>query len=164
MIISKQNGSGSAEWHGRIKRSRVIMIASAIILIGFYTGSFLYVRACEAMQNAKLARCKIEMQGIAIACLFYEENFGSSPASATNISWNALLGEIRSNVVYLDVPQKSLNPSKEYLDPWGNPYLVQSTLPAEVTIVSAGPNRNFGDRDDMRNDRRFSSPSPATSQ
>lgn len=110
----------------------LVVVAIIAILIGLVGGA-----AYAARQRAYAAQAQAEAQAIATAFKSYYLAFGAwpegfegktdEPLNEKNLA--PLLGdESKGMMPFLEIPQDRFvddgNDSKQYLDPWGNPYRV----------------------------------------
>ena len=102
----------------------------------------------------------IAMQGLTIAgnMFQYRRKYGDFPRGENWEIANMLRGKTSpDHYVFLNWPQPSLGPNGEFLDPWKLPYKIEIT-DKSIKIISAGPNKTFGDKDDTILDEPFFSP------
>lgn len=87
----------------------------------------------------------------------YYAEYGTAPTRPHVEIIRALIGANPRKIVFLDPDLKQLNSSNELLDPWGLPYRIDTSDPANPRIYSFGPNKHDdGDApqtDDIGNSR-----------
>lgn len=79
----------------------------------------------------------------------YSSTFGNFTAKKNPEIVAALTGGNPRKIVFLELDKTRLDASGEYLDYWHTPYQIEITA-SNLAVRSAGPNRVFGDRDDIR--------------
>jgi hypothetical protein len=99
----------------------------------------------------KFAVTKIELQNIAAALNKYLSVSNSLPAGDSTTILRALIGSNHTGTILVN-PRKT-NASGEMLDMWSTPYRIEIAQQTNTIIRSAGPNRRFGDKDDIVFDR-----------
>ncbi len=64
-------------------------------------------------------------------------------------SWQATNNEVACPTVSQLVQEKQLDPGANTNDPWGTPYVLNCSED-DVTVISAGPDKKKGTKDDLR--------------
>jgi hypothetical protein len=102
-------------------------------------------------RGAKIAVTKRELQSIASALDKYFTTSNSFPAGDSAAMLRTLIGSNSAGTIFLN-PRKT-NASGEMLDMWSTPYRIEIAGQTNTVMRSAGPNRRFGDKDDIVFDR-----------
>lgn len=87
----------------------------------------------------------IDMLNLVAALEKSREIFGTYPTGTWQEISQALMGKNQEGHVFID--PKWTNRQGELVDPWGTPFSL--TIETNVILKSAGPNRRFGDKDDV---------------
>ncbi|HMJ11428.1 MAG TPA: type II secretion system protein GspG, partial [Polyangiaceae bacterium] len=64
-------------------------------------------------------------------------------------NWQATSNENTCPTISQLIQEKQLDPGQNNNDPWGQPYVLQCTE-EEVIVISAGPDKKAGTKDDIR--------------
>lgn len=84
---------------------------------------------------------------------FYEVEYGTLPPANDNAGLiKALTGDNPRSIKFEVFDPTQLNAEGELLDPWGTPFQVSIDAEPRIHINSAGPDRRFGTKDDIRFD------------
>jgi prepilin-type N-terminal cleavage/methylation domain-containing protein len=108
----------------------MIVIGVIAILI-----SLLYTVTTSIPENARNNQAKTEVRSIAIALKAYKVDNGKWPNQTqgeTDTTYFAnnylvireLIGKNPRSKIYLEIPTNRLDPSSNYFDPWGTPYVI----------------------------------------
>ena len=89
----------------------------------------------------------MEMKNFLLAMQSYQSHFGGYPSGENGEILQALLGDNPRQTGFLALATRNTNSSGQFVDPWGTPFHI--TVESNLTICSAGPNRVFGDKDDI---------------
>jgi hypothetical protein len=89
------------------------------------------------------------MNQLATACGAYRNEYGEIPDTNNVHLVRLLTGANRSNIVFMEFPQRDLNAKKEVIDPWKIPYRFAVKSDGKFQIGSAGPDRMFDTSDDL---------------
>ena len=80
----------------------------------------------------------------------YKAEFGGYPSGSSTVTLRRLQGDNPRQHNFLSpLRPADINKQGEYLDPWKTPYDIMILSDAFVRIRSAGPNKRFGDEDDL---------------
>ena len=96
---------------------------------------------------ANFAVTKVELQNIAFALNKYFTASNAILAGDSAALFSILMGSNGTGMRLL-TPRKT-NWSGEMLDIWNTPYQIEIVYQTNTLIRSAGPNRQFGDKDDV---------------
>ncbi len=90
------------------------------------------------------------MSALANAMNQHRLKYGGYPTGDVGMIVNVLMGGNLEQVSFLD-PRgfRFLNEKKEPVDFWRTPYRIETNQTNGLSIRSAGPNRRFGDSDDL---------------
>ena len=99
-----------------------------------------------------------EMRSFLFAVESYQIMFNGPPLGTVSNVMQSLLGENRRKVQFLSLSAGSINAKGEFVDPWKTPYQIE--INSNVSIRSAGPNRLFGDKDDVVQQSAIRQPPP----
>lgn len=99
----------------------------------------------------KRPRALTDMRNLRAALIQYHAEFGEYPSGENSDILKILSGENSKKIKLFNVNPKSVNSRGEFLDPWKTPYEIKIVEQTNCTISSAGPNRVFGDKDDLTN-------------
>jgi len=98
-------------------------------------------------------RIKIEEDAIAGALKHYLNDYGVFPTGNTESVERILGGENLNGKNPQQIRFLNFKPSIEHsntmVDPWRTPYVINFFSTNHFAISSAGPNKNFGDKDDI---------------
>ena len=79
----------------------------------------------------------------------YKNEFGSYPTGDNAQILKKLFGDNPKQIKFLRPKNVSINQAGEFLDPWGTPFAINFLSTNSFVISSDGPNRKFGDKDDI---------------
>lgn len=131
-------------------KDRLMIYGLGIFGIVILGGIFLPRLANRNRPTIPLARTDI--QNLDAALSQYYAVAGEYPSGTKVEIFKKLLGENARGIKFFSVNPKSVNSSGEFTDPWKTPYEM-NIVQTNYTIRSAGPNRIFGDEDDITNSR-----------
>jgi hypothetical protein len=94
--------------------------------------------------NAMLGIVSLE-----IASKAYYAEYGTFPTGDNVAVAGALQGSNPRKIVFIEFKSQDTNQFGEVIDPWGTPYKFELQNGKPPSIRSAGPNRVFGDKDDI---------------
>lgn len=81
---------------------------------------------------------------------FYRMVFKENPVAADNQSvMSALMGNNSRGIVVFPSDHPSLNSQGELMDRWGTPYYFHALSGVQMEVVSVGPDKKLGTRDDI---------------
>lgn len=94
----------------------------------------------------KLGRTIHEARQMLSGMETYRKDFGDYPLGDSAAIMNALTGDNPTHKLIMPPPSGSTNQAGVWLDPWGTAYEI--SVPPPV-VKSAGPDKKFGDADDI---------------
>jgi hypothetical protein len=97
----------------------------------------------------QIAKCQVEAANLVAAINSYEAECGKTLESSNAAILQALRGQNSKKLVFLDIDIRLLDENWSMVDPWRTPYLIQINSTNRASIRSAGPNKQFGDADDV---------------
>ena len=92
---------------------------------------------------------RIEIRSIASALKTNQAVFRSYPTGDAVLISKALRGDNPRKMVLLEARSNGISIKGELLDLWGTPYEIGIVGQTNLVIRSAGPNKKFGDADDI---------------
>ena len=95
----------------------------------------------------KISLVDAEMNAFLLAMQSYQSAFGCFPSGNTSNVVQSLVGKNPRSLQFLNLTARSTDSNGQFVDPWGTPY--QIIVDSNVTVCSAGPNKLFGDKDDI---------------
>lgn len=98
---------------------------------------------------ASEAKCQAEINAISLAIQVYKDIYEEGIIKGDNANIiQCLTGKNKRKTEFIRFPPSRFNSKGEILDNWGVPFKI-SVNNEEITIVSAGKNKKFGDSDDI---------------
>jgi type II secretory pathway pseudopilin PulG len=98
-------------------------------------------------------RAQATARAIVVAMEKYRREYSEWPAAGHAETIKALRGENPQAIVFLAVPDESVNARGELHDPWGTPYRISINAKARrADVLSAGPDRVFQTPGSRHND------------
>ena len=98
---------------------------------------------------AKIPLARMEISNLSAALTHYQAELAENPSGTKANILKTLLGENSKKLPFLHVNPKAVNSRGEFMDPWKTPYQINIIGQTNFIIRSAGPNRIFGDKDDL---------------
>jgi len=133
---------------GRISLTGYLAIVLALIgLAGLYVVRWSF----DADVRRQALICRTDTHNLSAAMKGYQRTYGKFPVGDNATILKALRGENPKRSHFFDVRSGSLDEHGAFIDPWRTPYLIETNLTNGISIRSAGPNRGFGDADDVTN-------------
>jgi hypothetical protein len=124
-----------------VKIGAVFLVALVLIA--------LMVPAHGPKRAAKILLCKIEMSDLNAAVIQYHNEYGNYPFGNQIGLIRCLLGDNLRKIEFLHLSTNRFSSDGGYLDPWLTPYQIEVHDQTNLVVHSAGPNRIFGDADDL---------------
>jgi len=129
-------------------RNLVALILGVICVI--LVVPFVFSRGRDRHGNV----AKMDVLNILAALTQYEREFGTFPIGDRIQVLKLLRGENPREIVFFSVAPERVNSKGEFMDGWGTPYDIQILSSNSVSVRSAGPNKIFGDKDDIATEER----------
>jgi hypothetical protein len=135
------------------KRARVGLVGFLAIVLALLGVLALFVVRMIFVGAARsdLVRCKTETISLTSALNGYRAQYGEYPVGDNATVLKALRAQNPKGLLFLDIDPRSLDEHGSFIDPWRKPYFIETTPTNGISIRSAGPNRCFGDADDVTN-------------
>jgi hypothetical protein len=96
-----------------------------------------------------VTRTAVEVSEIRIACRAYLQEFGAFPSGAVTTVCRSLAGENPRSICFIQFPKDHRATDGSFLDAWGTPYRIDFEG-TNLVIASAGKDRRWGTKDDIR--------------
>jgi hypothetical protein len=103
----------------------------------------------RVQQKVRKTRILTESIKFRDALTTYSNVFGSLPMGEFPAMIVTLSGQNPSNIVFIDLDPEYIDTAGRYVDYWRTPYRIELTVSNSLILGSAGPNRAFGDGDDI---------------
>jgi hypothetical protein len=119
-------------------------------LAGSTIAALVIVAFLPIFRTAKIrkpSRVELKIVELLSALKEYKSVYGAYPEGEGTLILKKLLGENQRQKVFLD--PSSVNTNGDYSDPWGNPFKIEVVERTNLLFTSAGPNHQFGDKDDI---------------
>ncbi len=100
-------------------------------------------------KRPKVPQARMEINNLIAALDQYHAETENYPFGTTAEICRVLYGENPAKLVFFTANPKRVGASGELMDPWNTPYEIQILGQTNYIIRSAGPNRIFGDKDDL---------------
>jgi Type II secretion system (T2SS), protein G len=100
-------------------------------------------------RKSPVAQAMWTLARLETGCKGYRLAYESFPAGDNAAIARALSGANPRKANFLNFTSQDLNTSGEVIDPWGTPYKFELQDGKPPSIRSAGPDRIFGDEDDL---------------
>jgi len=126
-------------------------IYAVVVLLGLLVAFALLFPAFD--HHPALPRVNREVYSIVIAARAYRNEYGSFPTGSTVQIAAALSGQNPRQIVFIELPRKSIGPDGQFIDPWGVPYSVVYSSDSNVVVKSAGKDKIFGTADDIDSEK-----------
>ena len=126
------------------------IVQFVMVLCGFGILIGLMLPSLVGGGPSKIGTARTEMVNLTAALVQYRIEFGENLSVAKAKCMKILLGDNSKKIKFIDVRSKSMGTRGEFLDPWKTAYEIKLEQ-TNYTIRSAGPNKIFGDKDDLTN-------------
>jgi type II secretory pathway pseudopilin PulG len=97
----------------------------------------------------ELARCGMQMRVVLNAIRSYQSEMLAYPTGSGSKVIRQLQGSNPKQRNFIETSSIAFNSLREWVDPWGTPFTLVVDPNGGGRISSAGPNRQFGDADDL---------------
>ena len=94
-------------------------------------------------------RCRLEISDIAAGLKKYKTVYQVYPSGNKSSVWKQLAGDNPQKIIFTEIRADTINTNGEFLDPWETPYGINFLSTNSFVISSAGPNKKFGNADDI---------------
>jgi hypothetical protein len=101
-------------------------------------------------ERPRIPRGQAEIRNLDTAFNHFHAYYEIFPQGTNAEVLRILLGENPRKVVFFGANSNKFNSQREFLDPWETPYKIKVEQ-TNYMIRSAGPNKIFGDKDDLTN-------------
>ena len=136
-----------------MKANRIIFIGVIVVLFAVFGWFwFTYINYHTDGPGYNVIHAEAEMQGLFQALQSYETDYGKYPSENFSEILSALKGNNPKKICFINLGVRSTNAAGLLTDPWETPYQIEiksGTNSHHLHIRSAGPNRTFGDNDDI---------------
>lgn len=122
--------------HPYVKRVAWAIIAVLVVLI-----VVLVLNDGPTRTSPRLMQARMEVQALEIALLLYEKEYGSALSGPPGEMMRALMGASPKNYVFFEVDTDRLTPEGVLLDPWKQPYHLDTSIPGKPRVYSSGRNQ-----------------------
>ena len=126
---------------------RVVEYLATLLVIALSAAIFLPSFFRSRITEPKVSMVYSEMTCFLLAMQSYQSLYGHYPTTNESNILQPLLGDNPRGTPLLSLRAHSTNSIGQFIDPWGTPYYIK--IGTNVVIRSAGPNRAFGDKDDI---------------
>jgi hypothetical protein len=144
-------------------RAPLIILIAAVVVFGLSAVWFGAPQIRFAAEQGQVMRARVQLAAFLNATDRYQDAFGALPAGTASEITAALVGDNPEERVFLEVPAGGTNAQGQLIDPWGTPWEIWRISEDRIEARSAGPNRRFGDHDDLIASRAVGLRSPGMS-
>lgn len=88
-----------------------------------------------------LDQARLEVKVLEIGLLSYEKEYGKPLTGRPAEMVRALMGSNPKAIMFSDINYEHMSPEDVLLDPWKQPYHLDTTMPGQPRVYSSGPNR-----------------------
>jgi hypothetical protein len=128
---------------------RFVLVTGILILAVF---RFLYVAAPPFYARRPGLETMSMIQALTTAYATYVTDNGSLPKNVENRRFQmAISGDNAKKEAYMHFNKNQVDAGSELVDAWGTPLRISYLSDAEVSIISAGPDKIFSTADDLTN-------------
>jgi hypothetical protein len=125
-------------------------VAMLVIAFGIYLLAVLLLPIGNGPHHpAKKAECMLQESDLKTAIENYQIAYTKFPTGNHSEIIKCLLGDNPQKVQFININSHDLSTNGEYLDPWKIPYNISFSSTNSFVISSAGPDKKFGDADDI---------------
>ncbi|HKI69791.1 MAG TPA: hypothetical protein VKA67_09390 [Verrucomicrobiae bacterium] len=122
---------------------RLLKTVLVVIVVIFVVALFL---PTLLRHKETIPEITFRLRTVAFALKQYHGNFGTYPTGTWQEASHVLMGENPKQHVFINMARWT-NTIGELVDPWGTPF--SFSIETNMILRSAGPNRIFGDKDDV---------------
>jgi hypothetical protein len=127
----------------------VIILIGAVLLFGMSALWFGLPEVRFAAEQGRVARAQRQLASFMEAVEAYRVAYGTEPGETAKEITASLLGENVEGGIFLEISVDQTNAQGELMDPWGTAWEIWRVGEDRIEARSAGPNRRFGDHDDL---------------
>jgi Type II secretion system (T2SS), protein G len=136
------------------KTKKILVWSTGVVVAFLFVGSLVPVTN-RSSKMARVAITRVLIQDFDAACRTYKADSGNYPSGSLSEMVSALEGKNPHGVIYLQFLGRYLNQAGEPIDPWKTPFrFVRPSDTEPPQLISAGPDRVFGTKDDVMLDKR----------
>jgi hypothetical protein len=143
-------------------RAPLIILISAVVVFAVTSVWFGLPEVRFAAEQGRVSRARMHLASFLHATEAYRTTFGSLPEGTPAEIAASLLGANPESKVFLEVTADRTNAQGAFVDPWGTAWEIWKAGENRLDARSAGPNRRFGDHDDLVASRAVASQPPAS--
>ena len=143
------NGEGKRFRFSEIGFSEWLTIAAFVAASATLVALHPKPKGCLGLTLNAAQQCRLAMNHVAQAMKFHVAEYGEYPRGNADAILAALCGRVPGKRAWLDLGTNSLDENGAFVDPWRTTYEIGTNQTNGLSIRSAGPNRRFGDIDDL---------------
>lgn len=151
--------AGSEPFHK--PRAPLLILITAGLLFSVSAVWFGVPQIRFAIEQGQVMRARAQLAAFFEASIAYRDAFGALPEGTASEILAALGGENPEDQVFLEVFSDRIDGKEQITDPWGTPWEIWRIGEDRLEARSAGPNRRFGDHDDLIASRAVDSMQPS---
>jgi hypothetical protein len=133
----------------RTPRAPLIILITAGLLFSVSAVWFGVPQIRFAIEQGQVMRARVQLAAFFEASNAYRDAFGNLPEGTASEIIAALGGENPGGTVFLEVMSDRIDAAGQMTDPWDTPWEIWRIGEDRLEARSAGPNRRFGDHDDL---------------
>jgi type II secretory pathway pseudopilin PulG len=144
-----ENGGLEVTESTRPPRAPLMILVVAMLLFLMSAIWFGIPQVRFAAEQGQVTRAQMQLGAFLEATEEYRRTFGELPDGTPAEVAAALLGENSGRQVFLQVTTEGTNALGQLVDPWGTAWEIWQVSEDRLEARSAGPNRRYGDHDDL---------------
>lgn len=120
--------------------------------LSFLAALFFPVSICRPPRRSSLDnQARADLKNLENACKAYTLEYEHPPTGNRTQLLQILRGDNARRIVFFETPSRrgAISKQGEFIDPWGTAYRLTIISNQRPVLASAGPNRTFGDSDDL---------------
>jgi hypothetical protein len=130
-----------------MKSKLLFNVGAATLFVLIVLG--LLTPASGPKRAGKIVQSKLEMSDLNAATAQYHNEYGSYLTGNSANIIQCLLGNNLRKIEFLSFNTNRFDSNGDFLDPWLTPYRIEILAQTNLVVRSAGPNKKFGDADDI---------------
>ena len=130
-----------------MKSKLLFNVGAAILFVLIVIG--LLTPTSGPKRAGKIVQSKMEMSDLNAAMIQYHNEYGNYLTGKSANAIQCLLGNNLRKIEFLFLNTNRFDSNGDFLDPWLTPYRIEILAQTNLIVHSAGPNKNFGDADDI---------------